>query len=451
MPTARNLPVKKLKLDLHNHRMVEQSSESGAVENMIALADDRFWALIESIADSGYLPTENIIVQEVGREYLVREGNRRIAALKLLHGYMPIDDISPPRHIAEKAASLTSEWKKANTDVPCAIFTVAEEKTVDKIVSLAHAKSEKAGRDPWQQVARARHNRDKQSGSEPALDLLESFLRHTRSLATTTRERWGGAYPLSVLLDAIKKVAPRLGFVSSRELAAAYPKVKHRADLDRLITDIGHGQVSHTYTRSASRDFLADYGFPDASTSTAGRGDATKGAAAAATAAGSAKKKAKATYATNDPRSVTQLLRGFSPRGPHREKLVTLIKEAKSLDLAVTPHAFAFVVRAILEISVKAYCKQHSIATTNGKGYELELADLVQTVFAHLSGKGSDKAMQKWLHGAVTELKKKDSLLSVTSLNALVHSRAFVADGVGVSTIFNNVFPLLQAMNGETP
>ena len=55
--------------------------------------------------------------------------------------------------------------------------------------------------------------------------------------------------------------------------------------------------------------------------------------------------------------------------------------------------------------------------------------------------------MVKALHGAMTDLGKPTGILSVTSMNQLIHNPKFVIDGNSVSTVFANIFPLLEAMN----
>ena len=62
MPTTSQLEVSKLKLDLKNFRTVPQKKEIDAIKAMISIKPDRFFAVMESIIEDGYLPTENIIV-----------------------------------------------------------------------------------------------------------------------------------------------------------------------------------------------------------------------------------------------------------------------------------------------------------------------------------------------------------------------------------------------------
>jgi hypothetical protein len=86
MPSTTQLNVDKLHLDLSNFRTVHQKNETQAIKTMIAVSPDRFWALMDSLLDDGYHPTENIIILSSDNKYLVKEGNRRIAALKIIAG-----------------------------------------------------------------------------------------------------------------------------------------------------------------------------------------------------------------------------------------------------------------------------------------------------------------------------------------------------------------------------
>jgi hypothetical protein len=73
--------------------------------------------------------------------------------------------------------------------------------------------------------------------------------------------------------------------------------------------------------------------------------------------------------------------------------------------------------------------------------------DVLRDITRHLTNNNKDKVMVKALHGAMTALGTPTSLLSVTSMNQLIHNPKFSVDGASVSTVFANVFPLLEAMN----
>jgi len=190
MPAIEFLTFKELKLDLSNYRTVPQKSEVKALHAMVSISPDKFWALAESLLQDGFHINENIVVLKSGsngKELVVREGNRRIAALKLLHGYLPRKDLTIPSHIEQLMAGASTEWKSITTKVPCAVYQPNEAKEVDKIVARTHGKAQDAGRDPWNTVARARHNRDENGTSEPSLDLLESYLKSARTSPSIKR------------------------------------------------------------------------------------------------------------------------------------------------------------------------------------------------------------------------------------------------------------------------
>jgi len=471
MPSTQPFSVKKLSLDTHNFRTVPQADEAAAIHPLITLDPDYFWALMESLIDNGYLPTESIIVLKQGRALVVKEGNRRIAALKLIHGVVSTTEYDLPTHLTDKILKLTSAWKKANEQVPCLVYDAEEEDAADRVVALTHGKGQKAGRLDWESVATARHNREKLGIAEPGLDLLEKYLAKGKNLTKVQAERWAGKYYLSVLDDAIKKLASRLGFKSSVELANAYPKVTNRAGLDALMLDIGLENLGFKETRAD--DFGAAYGMPpppktNPSSPGSGTSASTKGTSTGsstgtqtATAAGtssftgasaqSGNSKSTKAHAAGDPKAVVAALRGFKPRGKNREKLVTLLDELKKLKIPEHPHAFCFLLRSMFEISAKAYCTDHHSAggpsATKADGSERFLVDILRDIVSHLTKNKSDKAKLKELQGAMTQLGKSESILSVTSMNQLVHNPKFLVSAHDICLLFANVFPLLEEMN----
>jgi hypothetical protein len=465
MPVSQPVAIKKLKLDLENYRTTKQADESQAVEAIIAINPDWFWALVESLLDSGYLPTENMLVLQTGgtrAKLIVCEGNRRLAALKLIHGLIASDDLPMPSNIADRVANVAADWKKTNLAVPCVVYQPNEIAVVNRIRSLTHGKGERAGRDAWTPVARARHNRDENGASEPALDVLEHWLENGTNFSADQSRRWAGDYRLTVLEEAMKRIAPRLGVSSSPDLARAYPKVKYRKQFDAMLLDIGLQKVSFDMLRS--RDVAADYGIPSIPNAKAPAGGAAGPApsasgtaqpiasppgpsgASAGTGSSAALTRKLAAVATHDPRHVARSLRSFAPKGRNREKLVSLLGEARTLKVSSHPLAFCFLLRSMFEVSAKVYCSEQSVPTSkNGK--DLSLLEMLKAVVQHLTKNNTDLTKKKLLHGPITELAKAEGLLSVTSMNQLVHNPKFSVQPGDVALLFGNVFPLLQEMN----
>lgn len=467
MPANERIPVKRLGLDLGNYRTLPQRSERQAVEAIIAINPDWFWALAESLLEDGYLPTENILVlRSTGKPALVvKEGNRRIAVLKLIHGQIPLTGLPVPSHIVEKISAVPTAWKRTNTSVPCVVYEASEVSTVNRIRSLTHGKGEKAGRDAWTPVARARHNRDENKASEPALDLLEKYLKLGRNVTPAQAQRWAGDYRLTVLEEAMKRLATRLGAANSPELGKIYPNIQHRDGLEAIIHDIGQLKLSFESIRS--QDVGVAYGIPQLPTKGAG-GSPAKSLAGKGTSSGSnssgasqsttnqaggastAAAKKVAAVAIHDPRQVARQLKSFAPKGRGREKVVSLLLELRNLKLDKNPIAFCFLLRSMFEISAKVYCTENKsvgLTATKSDGSDRKLVDVLRDITVHLTKNQRDQAMTRQLHGAMTELGKATGILSVTSMNQLVHNATFAHQPSDIAILFGSVFPLLEALN----
>ncbi len=152
-------------------------------------------------------------------------------------------------------------------------------------------------------------------------------------------------------------------------------------------------------------------------------------------------------FPSNDPKSVAQLLEQFTPRGVYRHKVALLLNELKTLNVNTHPQAFCIVLRCMFEVSAKAYCIEHGLNFCKENGYERPLVDILQQVLEHLEKNRSYYTHTKLLHGSYTELRRKDGILSIPSMNQVVHNLYFSVAVADICIYFNNIFPLLEAMN----
>jgi hypothetical protein len=482
MSTVQRIDVKALGIDLGNFRTGIQSDEVSAVRTMIATAPTKFWGLMDSLLDLEYLPTENIIVlKDKGPTGLVvKEGNRRIACLKLIHGYISDPTIELPPHIQGKVNDKDVAWLTQNLTVPCIVYPMKDGPIVDRIVSMTHGKGQLASRDPWEAIAKARHNRDMEGKSEPALNLFEKYLISARNHTPDQAERWSGSYPLTVLDEAMKKGAVRFGCKTAKELADSYPKVQHAGVLNQLIYDVGQ-KVVETRDFRDSDVFLNNYNLPDPTVTggggaggsgtggggtggggtggggtggggtggggTGGGGTGGSGTGGGATGGGRTGRGPGKAAPLNDPKSVKKVLSKYAPRGSDQAKLATLVKELKDLNIDKTPHAFCFVLRSIFEIGAKQYASVYQIPLMKSGGKDKTLLDLLRDASTHLTaGKPPMDPLVKRLHGGLQELANPHGFLSITSLNQLVHNPKFSAKPGDICVVFHNVFPFLEEL-----
>ena len=206
--------------------------------------------------------------------------------------------------------------------------------------------------------------------------------------------------------------------------------------------------------RNKSSFFGIKYGIDPSATkgsSSGGTQASTSSPAGGSGTSGSTTSSKPVAPASNDPKSVYNKLKAFKPRGKNREKLVTLLDEIKRLKLDKHPHSFCFLLRSMFEISAKAYCADHRSSGEpsylKNDGTNKNLAVILKEIENHITKNNTDKEKVKELHGAITELAKPAGLLSVTSMNQLVHNPSFSIQANDISILFGNIFPLLEEMN----
>lgn len=136
-----------LDFDPHNPRFpksVNEGDETALVERMAR--EERVLELMESIGEQGYFPGEPLIAVRHGADrYFIAEGNRRLAALKLLNGTLQI----PPRLSTLQEAKENAQHTP-NT-VPCLIFDDVDQ--VLRYLGFRHI----TGVKPWKPIAKARY------------------------------------------------------------------------------------------------------------------------------------------------------------------------------------------------------------------------------------------------------------------------------------------------------
>ena len=261
MAVTQQVNISDLNLDLKNFRTTPQTDEANAIHAMIAVNPNRFGGIIDSLLEDEYIPTENIICQKDGKNIIVKEGNRRIAAMKLILGLHNPDDFQIPESTIAKIKSLDASWKARNQSVPCSVYEANETDRVDRIVALTHGKGDKASRDPWTSVAKARHNRDINKAKEEGLNLLEKYIANGRNINAQQKERWAGDYNLTVLDATLPKLLSRFNYANVNALVSAYPKVNERDKLEAILLSIGLGDLGFKQIRDEKNDFTVAFGF----------------------------------------------------------------------------------------------------------------------------------------------------------------------------------------------
>lgn len=140
------LSVESLDFDPSNPRFPPKIAQ-GPVEDLLQrfVRDERLLEVIESIGNHGFFPGEPLLVVPEGNRFRVVEGNRRLAALKLLVGELPL----PAGRTTIKNAVDAAEFRPA--EVPCLAFD--DEKEILRYLGFRHITGIKS----WGALQKARY------------------------------------------------------------------------------------------------------------------------------------------------------------------------------------------------------------------------------------------------------------------------------------------------------
>ena len=149
---TRTVKVGNLLLDPRNARIptVNQTDDQRALLHELVAHED-VWGLAKSIASLGLFPNERMIVMPHGRNYLVLEGNRRLAAIKLL--------VNPE---LAQTSSMVGNYRRLarNTDLTplmsIDVFVVQNRLEAARFIAALHTRP---ARRPWRPVQKGQYYR----------------------------------------------------------------------------------------------------------------------------------------------------------------------------------------------------------------------------------------------------------------------------------------------------
>ncbi len=497
MESLQYLNPRDLVLDKINPRTMPQKTEIKAIKAMISTNHKHFFQIMESILEEGFMQVENLVVVNEKKKngsdiFLVKEGNRRAAALKIIKDLVDHTKLEIPKPIVERIALLSQEELDDLDKIPCVVFDESGYDKAQRIVNRTHGKDAKAGRSKWNSIAKARYNRDYVGGDEYGLDLFEKFIGKSMQINGYHKDQWPGQYPITVLDEALRRLASFKG-TTSKNIATSYPHLTYKAALDNIIFDIGIKVRGFTDIRAKNDDFFKSYGLEPLNRKTKededivtdskkldavvtlveGQGDIRDDKQKESSSKGSSLKGTSkegadvqtGNYLRTDPKfaprastqaHVRSLLEELTPKGSSGAKIKELKIELSKTIIKSTPLLFCYGLRAIFEISAIVYLKEHNLAAYSLKPSdkdpdkmvknEYSLGKKLKVVHDHIIESKDDEAVKKELRSSLTEL-SGNGPLSVTSLNQLMHHQIWTTDLPNICKYFSHVFPLLRYMH----
>ncbi|MCL2172672.1 MAG: hypothetical protein FWB84_03405 [Candidatus Bathyarchaeota archaeon] len=178
----RQFKVTELLLNPENPRFNPMKHQTEIISAMIEDQQLKLVTLAEHILEYGLNPVDIILIERYGEQWLVREGNRRITALKLLNNPDLVSDNYPK--IKKKFYELNKRLYNALIEnITCVIME--DKATIDEWVRLKHTgENDGAGTVNWNSQQSSRFN----SQTSGNADLYMTFLDELKTLDAIPKE-----------------------------------------------------------------------------------------------------------------------------------------------------------------------------------------------------------------------------------------------------------------------
>lgn len=190
--TTGKVPTELLDFDPNNPRLVEDGIKNQTDSQIIlALADTADLAeVVESVAANGYLDIEPIIAQRNGSRWRVLEGNRRLAAIRILQtpALAKGTGISVPEISAENLSTLKE----------VTVYAVASPDQAREYIGFKHIN----GPHKWDAIAKARFAADWYRKEESSGLTIEKIARRLGDNHDTAVRLINGMFVLDQALEA---------------------------------------------------------------------------------------------------------------------------------------------------------------------------------------------------------------------------------------------------------
>ncbi len=428
--TTKTLKVGQLLLDTENPRYGEVSSQRDSIMAIIDHQGSKLVALAEHIGELGMNPADSLLVMAEGRNFVVLEGNRRLAAIRLLGNPSLASGTPLEKSFAELAVRF-----KPPTSIECAV--VEDREAARPWILLRHAgESGGVGVVPWGAAERERFEPkpgtqvfkglafiDAARAAYPKSDALHAYLDKITGQRISTLGRLVSDTKFQELIG----YADNDGRFVARYLAESLQSLIERVAKDFATTVT----VSRVKSQAQRAEYISTLKLPKSSdqldspialddnpVSSAGGNRTTT------------KKK------TVSPKQVPIFYDlDLNHLG---QRTVDILVELRKIDTSKFPNAASLMLRAVLELAVDEVHEK--------RGWKIGNTDFKNRVKRCLHEVDpTDKASK--FRAIRTGLTDSSSLHSVTTLHAYVHHVSYHPSVGDLRAISANWQPFLQALN----
>lgn len=430
MSKFQQIPVSKLVLSSENPRYERQASSAAAIRKLVADQDEKLIRLAADIAAYGLDPSQNLLVTPLeDDEYLVLEGNRRLAALKLILSAETIKEANLSDKVTAALLEIHHNYKDSlPRELSCAVLSKDE---AEHWILLRHTgENGGVGVVQWTALQIERYK-----GSSPLLQAMDAV--------TESQMLEAGAldsiedFPITNFSRLIntKEVRLALGIdFSGEQLVFLADRKESIGRLALILKDILDQKINVNHIRSKEQRIqyaneVLSRPLPMKTVSTPPGGGA-----------GNPKSRKKR---TSLPATRSSLVpKNFSPT-ISLVRINKIFEELKSISLKNHVNSAAVILRVFLELSVDEFADKKKIVLRKPakrgetkRVVPMTLSEKMLAVAKYLKANGTTDAE---LRGIVTLAGKKNHILSVDNLHAYVHNKHYSPTADDLKTIWDNI------------
>ena len=443
----KEIRVTDILLDTGNYRTGKQDDQREAIKALIEEQKHKLVNLAKDIIENGLSPLETVMVYAVPGEknrYIVVEGNRRIAAIKLATQPDLAADTTWHNAFKRLHKLLPGQVPKK---IVCKVAGSKEE--AFPWIQRRHDTGLKgAGLEPWSTIATYRAHAA-QGKSAPEYDALEFVLTHGQLDADVEERVMGQDFPITNLKRLLDSA-----YVSEQlELDRGDPSLTTTANkkwvlavLREIVTIISreaHGDgkpfsVKDIYDANDQKKFFNKIAHKHPKpTRGAKRWTINANTSVSDTERGQPRRKKPNRPTSERKKLVPKNTNVLPPMGRAND----ILHELRRLEVENFRNAVSVLFRVFLEFSVEAYMTRRAVLGVTSADI---LAKKLRAVIKHLEDNGI--MTKKDLTSANKAANDPHSMFSTVQLNAYVHNQNFYPSASELKTSWDNLEPFIEKL-----
>jgi len=443
---AITLKVEHLVLDNDNPRITHADSQQQTLQKVVTNQKSKLIKLAESIVEHGLSPIERLMVLEVTsnpKRYIALEGNRRVAALRLLTNPAAMTGLEMPSGMQKTIEKLARVFDKSKIE-PIDCFEVKSRQEGKYWIELRH-NGEDQGRGVvgWKPITAARF-RDK----EPAIQAFEMVIEHGGFTEDEAEELRSG-FSLTTLrrLMESKDVRELIGLSEKGgQLLTKLPGNELIKPLKKMVVDIANKDVdSRAFnTKEQMVKYVSGFGKAD-------KPDLSKKVSERPIDGIEKREFAKAVRKSNkrrssDPSDRKQVVPKNCPIDVTDNRISEIYQELRTLKLADARNAIAVLLRVFLEMSVDHFLENNGGSLTfkspDGKTRHKKLdKKLAETIDLVVS---VGNVPRTHFASVIRSLSVESSPMNIELFHRYVHERFATPSPKELTAAWNNAQPLFE-------